>query len=54
MARAALRMKVPVKDQQDLRNLVRGGIQQVRVTLLALTLLRACGRHDSTANRQPA
>lgn len=40
MARPALRIKVPVKDQQDLRNLLRGGIQQVRVTLRALTLLR--------------
>jgi transposase len=40
MARPALRIKVPPKDQQDLRNLLRGGIQQVRVTLRALTLLR--------------
>lgn len=40
MARPALRIKVPVKDQQDLRNLLSGGIQQVRVTLRALTLLR--------------
>jgi hypothetical protein len=40
MARPALRIKVPGKDQQDLRNLLRGGIQQVRVTLRALTLLR--------------
>jgi transposase len=40
MARPALRIKVPVRDQQDLRNLLRRGIQQVRVTLRALTLLR--------------
>jgi len=40
MARPARRIKVPVKDQQDLRNLLRGGIQQVRVTLRAPILLR--------------
>lgn len=40
MARPPLRIKVPAKDQQELRNLLRGGIQQVRVTLRALTLLR--------------
>jgi transposase len=40
MARPALCIKVPVRDQQDLRNLLRRGIQQVRVTLRALTLLR--------------
>ncbi|MFN7541978.1 MAG: IS630 family transposase [Acidobacteriota bacterium] len=40
MTRPALRIKVAEKDQKDLRNLLRGGIQQVRVTLRALTLLR--------------
>jgi putative transposase len=40
MARPALRIKGPVTDQHDLRNLLRGGIQRVRVTLRALTLLR--------------
>ncbi len=39
MARPALRIEVPAKDQQDLRNLLRGGMQ-VRATLRALTLLR--------------
>ena len=40
MARPALRIKVPAKDQRDLRKLLSGGIQQVRVTLRALTVLR--------------
>jgi hypothetical protein len=39
MARPALRIKVAAEDQKDLRNLLRGRIQQVRVTLHALTLL---------------
>ena len=40
MARPALRIKVSAKDQKDLRKLLSGGIQQVRVTLRALTVLR--------------
>ncbi len=40
MARPPLRIKVPAKDQRDLRKLLSGGIQQVRVTLRALTVLR--------------
>ncbi|MFN8938486.1 MAG: hypothetical protein ACK5ZJ_01925 [Acidobacteriota bacterium] len=40
MARPALRIRVAPKDQKDWGNLLRGGIQQVRVTLRALTLLR--------------
>ena len=40
MARPALRIKVPAKDQRDLRKLLSGGIQQVRVSWRALTLLR--------------
>ncbi|MCX6586268.1 MAG: helix-turn-helix domain-containing protein, partial [Acidobacteria bacterium] len=40
MSRPALRIKMAAEDQKDLRNLLRGGIQQVRVTLRALTVLR--------------
>ena len=40
MARPALRIEVSVKDQKELRKLVRGGIQQVRVVLRALALLQ--------------
>lgn len=40
MARPALRINVPTKDQKEIRKLLRGGIQQVRVVLRALTLLR--------------
>lgn len=40
MARPPLRIKVPAKDQRHLRKLLSGGIQQVRVTLRALTVLR--------------
>jgi putative transposase len=40
MSRPALRIKMAAKAQKDLRNLLRGGIQQVRVSLRALTLLR--------------
>lgn len=39
MARAALRIKVSTKDQKELRTLLRGGIEQVRVVLRALALL---------------
>jgi transposase len=40
MARPALRIKIPPKDQKTLRELLRGGVQQVRVVLRAVALLR--------------
>ena len=40
MARPALQIEIAAEDQKELRNLLCGGIQQVRVTLRALTLLR--------------
>src|SRR5215472_2139006 len=40
MARAALRINVAVSDQQELRRLVSGGRQSVRVVLRALALLQ--------------
>jgi putative transposase len=40
MARPALRIEVSAKDQRELRKLVAGGVQQVRVLLRALALLQ--------------
>jgi putative transposase len=40
MARPALRVEIPAKDQRELRKLLRGGVQQVRVVLRALALLQ--------------
>jgi putative transposase len=40
MGRPALRIHVAKKDQQVLRKLVKGGVQQVRVVLRALAMLR--------------
>jgi transposase len=40
MARPALHIEVTVKDQKELRKLVSGGVQQVRVVLRALALLQ--------------
>ncbi len=40
MGRPALRIEVTKKDQQELRKLVKGGVQQVRVVLRALALLQ--------------
>ena len=40
MARAPLRVDVTSKDQKELRVLLSGGVQQVRVVLRALTLLQ--------------
>ncbi len=40
MARATLRIEVSAKDQKELRKLVGGGVQQVRVVLRALALLQ--------------
>ena len=40
MARAALRITITPKDQKVLRELLSGGVQQVRVVLRALALLQ--------------
>lgn len=40
MGRPALRIDVSPKDQKELRKLVSGGVQQVRVVLRALALLQ--------------
>jgi hypothetical protein len=40
MARPALRIEVTPKDQKELRRLLSGGIQQVRVVLRAIALLQ--------------
>jgi hypothetical protein len=40
MARAALRIEVTKKDQNELRKLLSGGVQQVRVVLRVLALLQ--------------
>jgi transposase len=40
MARPALRIDVSRRDQKEIRELLRGGIQQVRVVLRAVALLR--------------
>jgi len=40
MGRPALRIKVSARDQKELRKLVSGGVQQVRVVLRALALLQ--------------
>jgi putative transposase len=40
MARPALRIKVAKKDQKELKKLLTGGIQQVRVVLRAMVLLQ--------------
>jgi len=40
MGRPALSIDVTKKDQQELRKLVKGGVQQVRVVLRALALLQ--------------
>jgi putative transposase len=40
MARPALRIGVTKKDQRDLRKLLHGGVQQVRVVLRAIALLQ--------------
>jgi putative transposase len=40
MARPALRIEIPNKDQKELHGLLSGGIQQVRVVLRALVLLQ--------------
>jgi putative transposase len=40
MARPALRIEVTKKDQKELRKLLSGGVQQVRVVLRALALLQ--------------
>jgi putative transposase len=40
MARAALRIEVTTRDRKELRKLLSGGIQQVRVVLRAVALLQ--------------
>ncbi len=40
MARPALRFEVPKKDQKELKKLLSGGVQQVRVVLRAMALLQ--------------
>ena len=40
MARPALRIEVRTKDQEALRKLLSGGLQQVRVVLRAVALLQ--------------
>jgi hypothetical protein len=40
MARPALRIEVPRKDQKELKKLLSGGVQQVRVILRAMALLQ--------------
>ena len=40
MGRPPLSIDVPKKDQQKLRALLKGGVQQVRVVLRALALLQ--------------
>ena len=40
MGRPPLKIDVTKKDQQELRSLLKGGVQQVRVVLRALALLQ--------------
>ena len=40
MARAALRIEVSTKDRKELRKLLSGGVQQVRLALRAVALLQ--------------
>jgi transposase len=40
MSRRAIRLQLSDPDQSELKNLLTGGVQQVRVTLRALALLR--------------
>ena len=40
MARPALRIEYHKKDQRELRKLLSGGVQQVRVVLRAIALLQ--------------
>ena len=40
MGRPPLNIDVPKKDQQELRTLLKGGVQPVRVVLRALALLQ--------------
>jgi putative transposase len=44
MGRPALNIDVTKRDQQELRKLVKGGVQQVRVVLRALALLQLAGK----------
>jgi putative transposase len=44
MGRSPLSIDVPKRDQQELRALLKGGVQQVRVVLRALALLQLAER----------
>jgi putative transposase len=44
MARPALHIEVTKKDQKELKKLLSGGGQQVRVVLRAMALLQVRGR----------
>jgi transposase len=48
MGRPALSINIPKKHQEELRELVKGGVQQVRVVLRALVLLQLA-KHVSPA-----
>jgi predicted AAA+ superfamily ATPase len=52
MARPALRSEVPTKGQRELRKLVSGGVQQVRVVLRALALLQTLRQEANAWNRR--
>jgi len=43
MGRPALNIAIAKKDQEQLRSLLKGGVQQVRVVLRALALLQLAG-----------
>jgi len=43
MGRPALNIDIAKKDQEQLRSLLKGGVQQVRVVLRALALLQLAG-----------
>ena len=49
MGRSPLSIDVAKKDRQELRTLLRGGVQQVRVVLRALALLQSA--EDASAPR---
>ena len=60
MGRPSLKIDVATKDQQELRTLLKGGVQQVRVILRALAAAKDCGmkaerlpceRHPGCAGR---
>ena len=52
MPRPALRIEVSKKDQAALKKLLRGGIEQFRVAMRAVALLRARRRNGRAADRR--